>query len=57
MKWSWIAEKKAVFIKLKEVYIFKPVLKIFDTKKLIKIEINLLNLAIKVYLIQKYNDK
>ena len=51
------SQKKCCFYKTKRGIYFQTSFKMFDTKKPIKIEINLLNLEIKAYFIQKYNDK
>lgn len=46
-----------IFRDLQEACISKPVIRIFNSKRLIKIETNALKLAIKVFLTQKYKDK
>ena len=46
-----------LFKELKELFIVKPILKIYTLSLLIVVETDILNFVLGVYLVQKYLDK
>ena len=55
--WKWQEEQKMLFKKLKKLFIAELILKIYTLSLLIVIEIDVLDLILGVYLIQKYLDR
>ena len=54
--WKWQKEQQTLFKELKELFIVKPILKIYTLSLLIVVETDVLNFVLGVYLIQKYLD-
>ena len=52
--WRWQKEQRTLFKKLKELFIVKPILKIYTPSLLIVVEIDILDFVLGVYLVQKY---
>lgn len=57
IEWSWEAREEAAFRELQQACVTESVLKMFDLKKLIRIESNASNLAIEACLNQEHDDK
>ena len=55
--WKQQEEQKALFKELKELFIVKPILKIYTLNLLTVVEIDVLNFALGIYLIQKYLNR
>ena len=51
--WRWQKEQKTLFKELKELFIAELILKIYTPSLLIVVEIDILDFALGVYLIQK----
>ena len=49
-------EQKTLFKKLKELFIVKPILKIYTLSLLIVVKTDVLDFVLSVYLVQKYLD-
>ena len=54
--WKWQKEQKTLFKELKELFIAKPILKIYIPSLSTVIKTDILDFALKVYLVQKYLD-
>ena len=50
-------EQKELFKEIKEEFTKEPILKIYQLKLLIRVETDLFNFILELYLIQKYKDK
>ena len=55
--WKWQKEQKTLFKKLKELFTAEPILKIYTLSLLIVVEIDVLDFALDIYLVQKYPDR
>ena len=54
--WKWQKEQKTLFKELKELFIVKPILKIYTPSLPTVVETDVLDFALGVYLVQKYLD-
>ena len=54
--WKWQEEQKTLFKELKELFIVKPILKIYTLSLPTVIKTDVLNFILGVYLVQKYPD-
>ena len=55
--WKWQKEQRTLFKELKELFIVKPILKIYTLNLLTVVEIDVLNFALGIYLVQKYLNR
>src|SRR6266702_3474819 len=53
--WKWDDNKKRLFKEIKEKFIEELILKIYQPRLLIKVEINILDFVLGVYFLQKHN--
>ena len=54
--WKWQEEQKTLFKELKELFIVKPILKIYTLSLLIVVKTDVLDFVLGVYLVQKHLD-
>ena len=55
--WKWQEEQRTLFKELKELFTVEPILKIYTPSLLTVVEIDVLNFALGIYLVQKYLDR
>ena len=55
--WKWQEEQKILFKELKELFTVKLILKIYTPSLPTVVEIDILDFALSVYLIQKYLNR
>ena len=55
--WKQQKEQKTLFKKLKELFIVKPILKIYILSLLIVVKTDVLDFILGIYLVQKYLDR
>ena len=55
--WKWQKEQKTLFKELKELFIVKPILKIYTPSLPIVVETDISDFALGIYLVQKYLDR
>ena len=53
--WKWDNNKKRLFKEVKEKFMEEPILRIYQPRLLIKVEINILDFTLGVYLLQKHD--